>query len=38
MVSPTSLPTEYNPSVSHKELQKKLRDCATFTDRIADGL
>ena len=38
MVSPTGLPTEYNPSVSHRELQKKLRDCATFTDEFTDGV
>jgi len=34
MVSPTGTPTEYNPSVFHRELKKKLRDCATFTDGL----
>jgi hypothetical protein len=34
---PTDLPTAYNPSVFHRELQKQLRDCATITDVYTDG-
>jgi hypothetical protein len=37
-VSPTGIPTDYNPSVFHRELQKNLRDCAPFTDRFTDGI
>ena len=32
----TDLPTEYNPSVFHRELQKHQRDCATTTDGFTD--
>ena len=32
--SPTDIPTEYKPSVFHRELQKQLRDFATFTDEF----
>jgi len=31
------IPTDYNPSIFHRELQNNLRDCATFTDGFSDG-
>ena len=35
---PTYIPTDYNPSVFHRELQNKLQDFATFIDGYTDGI